>query len=1497
MQIDTKSTSIQNREINENIQNKEINKNEDMQNDTFENTAENSDANITDIEPWMKLQTLTIEQIYQKKTQHQHILDRPDTYIGSIEVETDKLWVLNDTIDDDTIVVPNIPSPISINEKNQQQELLPINSTEVVSNTTNSLSETIETINNENNKINIDDINPASPPSIVNTIQYKPPRIISKEITYVPGQYKIFDEILVNAADNKQRDPSMSEIRINIDINSGIISIWNNGKGIPVVKHKEYDIYIPELIFGHLLTSSNYNDNEKRTVGGRNGYGAKLTNIFSKEFIIETLDSERHLRYKQKFYDNMFRCDKPSITTCKNTTSWTKITFLPDYARFNMDKLTNDTMILFKKRCYDIAGTSGNGQKVYLNGTRILIKNFKEYCDLYFETPINNNTMLKRVEQDQSISSLSSSTRIHSILNERWEIMIAPTDGKFEQVSFVNSICTSKGGTHINIIVDMITKYLLEYCEKKYKKTDIKSNHIRNHMWIFCNCQIDNPTFDTQTKVYMTSKKQNFGTEPNITETFVRKLLKIGIIDNALSYAQYKQDKDMKKSDGKKKGRLIGIPKLEDANMAGTSRSKDCTLIQTEGDSAKALAMSGITIVGRDLFGVFPQRGKLLNVREASSQQILKNSEITYLKQILGLKQNEIYTDTSTLRYGHVMIMTDQDYDGAHIKGQIINMFDTFWPSQLKIQNFLTEFITPIVKVTKGKNELPFYTIPQYEMWRNDNDDGKGWKIKYYKGLGTSTPSEGKMYFTNIINHRKEFYYTGDLCKQAINLAFNRNLSDNRKEWMSKYEQGTYLDRSTPTISYVDFINKEQILFSIASNQRSIPSVIDGCKVGQRKVLYSCFKRKQTNEMKVSQLCGYIADVSAYHHGEQSLCGTIINLAQNFVGSNNINYLWPCGQFGTRSQGGNNAASPRYIFTHLSPITRILFQPNDDPILDYLNDDGYPIEPQWYIPIIPAALVNGTSGIGMGWSTDIPNFNPYDLINSIRDMIYKRPYKQIHPYYKNFIGKVIVKPHDNSYIIRGNYKWITSTCIYISEQPIGRWTSDYKQWIEDKQSADIFTSYYEYHTDDTVAFVINIKPDIIPKIHEQGEYKFFKLESTITLTNMVLFDKNNCIKKYNTIKEIIDEFYTVRLQCYSKRKEYLIQCLQKDIKYIDNKVRFIEYVVQDKIKLRNVKRIDILQQQYDMNFESIKSEKDKDITDTGTDTTYDDHTMIQEELNKANGYDYLQSMPLWSLTYERIQSQNKDMEDKRKRQNILLETSLEDMWQKELDQQEIALRDHEKAEQDERKISTDKLASKNTKTVSAIKKNIKKSSNNNKYTVPEYQLEPRPTQQTLEYYEAPSSSSSIKNESIINDIKSSEQKQDDTTVQLASTKEITAKGMIISKNEITPKGMNKKITKERTNKAQKPPTKRIKRVSKAPVTSESSGDDEFDEAQQDEDNSIDHTSSDNEYEYDIKDEDETKSGDEYHVGQDKITKEESKTLDNDNMLSLSLSERLERRKR
>ena len=1158
----------------------------------------------------------------------------------------------------------------------------------------------------------------------------------------------------------------MKYIKVTIDKENNSISVKNGGKGIPIEIHKEYNIYVPQLIFGNLLTSSNYNDDIKKTTGGRNGYGAKLTNIFSKKFIVETADKKNGKIYKQIFSNNMLKVTEPEIKKY-NKEDFTCITFQPDLQKFKMDKLDNDIISLFIKRVYDMSGVTPKSVNVYYNEEKINIRNFQDYISMY------TNAIKDEDEEDAII--------YYEQPNERWEIGMSLSESQFQQVSFVNSISTSKGGTHVNYVTDKIVQKILEVIQKKNKTLNIKPQHVKQHIWIFVNCLIENPAFDSQTKETLTTKKDEFGSSFDLSDKYVKQILNSGIIERCLRYAKTREEERcLKKLNGKNKKsvRLLGIEKLDDANLAGTRNSDKCTLILTEGDSAKSLAMAGIEVVGRDTFGCFPLRGKMLNVREAPPNKIAKNQEVQYLMKILGIRIGENYTDVKNLRYGSIMIMTDQDVDGSHIKGLIINFIHTFWPSLIKINGFLKQFITPIIKASKGNEIYSFYTLPEYKQWvEKRNKNIKGFKIKYYKGLGTSTSKEAQEYFSNIDKHRIDFDYTNDIDDESIDMAFNKKKTEERKNWLMKFDPNSPpLDLDIDKISYQEFINRELVLFSLYDNQRSIPSLCDGLKPSERKILYGCFKRNLKEEVKVAQLIGYISEHSAYHHGEQSLASTIVGMSQNYVGTNNINLLMPIGQFGTRNLGGKDCASARYIYTSLNKVTRHIFNSNDFPLMNYIVEEGQKIEPNYYLPIIPMILVNGTEGIGTGWSTNVPCFNPREIIQNLKNKLNGGNFTKMHPWYKGFTGDIIEdsKKGNGSYIVNGKYYWDEKdpNVLHIIEIPLKKWTRDYKNFLqgfmgieviedkdndkkgkkgkgkknknndgneekskEKKKKPIILEDIKQNHSNNKVHFEIKFLPEFTEKFKENDALliKTFGLQSTLSLTNMVLFDQNGKIKRYTSIEEILNIFYDLRLELYDKRKVYMLSILKKDLGILSNKVRFIKAVISEELILKNKKRAILVNELLDSGYDTMskleklrkksKEEEEAEIEIVNQNLQNENEENEEENLkindNKkseikqkvpAKEYDYLLTMPLWSLTFEKVEELLKQKEEKEKEFSDLEKTDREHLWMNDLDELLLALDKFEKWEEEQNII----INKNNSKIQKNTKRNNRKNNKKNK---------------------------------------------------------------------------------------------------------------------------------------------------------------------------------------
>jgi DNA topoisomerase-2 len=965
-----------------------------------------------------------------------------------------------------------------------------------------------------------------------------------KNLKYSPALLKIFDEILVNAIDRNSLHPKqVNSISIAIDKESGSVTIENNGPlgGIGVRMHEKEGLWNPELVFGHLLTSTNYDDSQKRIVGGRNGYGAKLANIYSSDFSIAIKDHETKQTYTQSWSKNMTVCDPPKIKKHSGATSSASITFTPEWKRFGMSKMDDTIYSIFQKRVWDANICTTQNCKVKFNGDVLPKQNFEAYAKMH-----------EGVDQVASVSG------------DRWSVCIGPSENGLEQISFVNGLCTMKGGTHVDHVANIVANGIIEDMAKKIK---LKPQQVKNAFTIFVKATLENPNFSSQVKSECTSKSPDFGSKFELPKTFVKNALKTGIADELLALSKFKEMKELKKTDGARKSKITGIPKLDDANKAGTAQSSKCTLIVTEGDSAKTLAVAGLSVVGRDHYGVFPLRGKCKNVRDASVTQLTGNQEFNDLKKILGLQQGKEYTSVSELRYGRLMIMTDADNDGSHIKGLILNMIDYFWPSLLKL-GFVVSMVTPIIKASRGNQSKSFYTDSAFRAWYGNGQSG--WRIKYYKGLGTSTSVEAREYFKKIEDLTVKFN-TDVMSDKSITLAFDKKKADDRKTWLLESTAKEAKELEVPygkvkQLAISDFVHKDLVNFSLADLKRSIAHVCDGLKPSQRKVMYSCFQRNLTAEMKVAQLAAYVAEKSAYHHGEVSLADTIVKLANDYTGSNNVNLLEPCGQFGTRLMGGKDASQTRYIFTRLTPEARNVFDPRDDAILTYLDDDGRSIEPDFYMPTLPMVLVNGTEGIGTGFSCYVPPFNPKDIRDNILNFLDGNPIKRMKPWFRGFKGKVF-EQDDDSWMTQGMWSAIGRT-VKVTELPPGRWTQDYKEHLDTLVEKKIISGFTNNSTTENVDFLIQ-------DYNGKDVVKDLKLQKTFRTSNMHLFHPTRGIHKYETPEDILTDFITIRREYYDKRKEYLIKVLEAKSKMCDYKSRFVSMVINGDIVVFRRKKQDL----------------------------------------------------------------------------------------------------------------------------------------------------------------------------------------------------------------------------------------------------------------------------------------------------------------------------------
>lgn len=1608
----------------------------------------------------------TIEEKYQKKTPHEHILHSPDTYIGSIEDKTCQMWVFNDSSDDDTGA-----------------------------------------------------------------------KIVFKEITYVPGFYKCCDEVYVNAIDHTVRCKTCNIVKINVDKETGRITVWNNGDGIDVVEHQEHKIMVPSLIFGEVLTSTNYDKSEVKIIGGKNGYGAKLANIYSKEFEIETIDATRNLKFYQKFENNMYTKNKHKVTSGGGKKPYTKISFIPDFEKFGLKGITDDMFALLKKRAYDLA--MKGLAKIYFNDKLITQNTFQKYVELYFPEGSEHKKVFDVTTSD------------------RWKVCaVYDTKDELEHqnISFVNSICTNRGGTHVDQVVSQVVDKLKIAVSKKVKGAVIKPAMIKENLLFFVDAIIENPDFDTQTKECLTTKTIKFGSKFTVTDAFMKKVISTGVVNQIITNVNAIADAKLSK-DGKGRG-VVRYDKLYNAHYATPKDGWQCKLILTEGDSAKTFAMSGLNVVGRDYYGVFPLKGKLLNVRDENPIKVSNNEEITALKKIIGLEHKKVYDDLKGLRYGGIIILTDQDSvtadtplllknnndnieiktiddlsdnwimnpngkeysttdyqiwtengwtgikkiirhkvskpiyrvlthtgvvdvtedhslldmngkkispkkcaiddqllhsyprfednsvdipedlesvniyklrdyaselkiqyyqrktkselidcirevvsvehlqlnmnvnievdeayvmgffwadgtagiyewkhlyknkdrprayisnrtsynwslsntnltflenckkilekhydyefkivecdvsklknrqryfkliinggqktipivqkyrnlfydkdrhkrvppeilnapyevrksffkgyydgdgckyhlettgskyfeicgkigahgmyflcksigyevsinhnikkprvycltitkgsqqhhpdtikkifclgeteqyvydletenhhfqagigrlivhntDGSHIKGLIMNFIHSFWPSLAKYEGFIQCLATPVLKITKGSGKKnvkteSFYSLSEFEKWKAENNNGKGWnKPKYYKGLATSKPEEAQECFTDLEeklisyiwpvdngksgksvsksksdekdkSKKSEFIdeesdmvsdnykpKSTDICEDAITLAFDKKRADDRKLWLNTFDPNAYIDNTEKRITFSDFIHREFIAFSMEDNVRSIPNIMDGYKPSQRKVYYgSILENIYKKEIRVAQLSASISKNTVYHHGEASLNSTIIGMAQNFVGSNNINLLMPNGGFGSRLQGGKDAGSERYLNTQLDELGKKIFIEEDFDILQHQMEEGLKIEPVFYVPILPMILVNGSIGIGTGYSTTIQPCNPRDIWNNLKRILDGQKPFAMKPWFRHFTG-IIEKINPNEFVSRAKYEIINDDTIHITDLPIGIWTENYRAFLNNlldggngkpiKKGKDEPTTtakatratkaansrkarnaknakksrtakvaksntigsciktYIDNCTDIRIDIQIIFHPGKLNSLIKSGKLeKGLKLVTSLSNKNMHLFNEHGKIKKYDSYGAILKNYSIVRLELYQTRKDFLLGKWRHEMDILQWKMKFLEFVIQGKIII----------------FENKKPRKKTEVMATIEKLGFPKFITTGDKPS----YEYITNTGLFHLTEEDLENLRKQLENKQEQIETLESKSPSQLWTEELDE-------------------------------------------------------------------------------------------------------------------------------------------------------------------------------------------------------------------------------------
>lgn len=1145
---------------------------------------------------------------------------------------------------------------------------------------------------------------------------------------------KMTDEILMNCSDNfirsmKSINNKMTYIKVRINEKKRLISIENDGLSIPIKKNKEYNVYVPQLVFSSLFSSSNFND--KRTGAGKNGVGASITNIMSTYFAIDIVNDGK--QYFQSFENNCHDISEPEITKTDEP-NHVKISFIPDMKRIiklgipkdsdlkeqlkNENKdieqtIFNNTLPYIYRRVLDVAVSLYNNDtkknaKVYLNKVELNGVSLIEYAALILNKEPTESNFIEFTKD-----------KIYDIV-----LYTNPSD-KMQKtiISFVNNINVNDG-IHINNLLKQISEYATKKLKTNKDDKQRVKKIIESSLSMFIKCNLLNPLFEGQGKTKL-QVADNINSV-KFTQKDLERIFNEIDFDTLINGQHMK---DINKVTKVKRNERLIIDKLCDAELAGSRQSKNCTLFLCEGDSAAKLAKDGIAQLGHDKFGVYPLGGKPMNIIRASIDKITNNKTVINLAKILGLpirtrkqieKGEEL--DLSKLRYGKIVMLKDADTDGAHIMALTINLLQQIYPELLNIEGFFNEFITPMIKLiiplnvfnklgiedsnknagtiikTKKNIIYPFYNTDAYYNFIDKFKECGRYQPIYVKGLGGHNDSDTREYFKNYLLNVVHVLMDSNANKN-LNIAFDDKFISKRKEII----QGRTGEHSLPRfintpITCSDFINNDWIDYSYDACVRAIPSAIDGLKPSQRKVLYvmlNNYKPAKSNTeenadrfKKVFQICGEVAQKGYYHHGDQSLNGTIIKMAQDFAGSNNLPLLAYSGSFGSRDANGDDAGAPRYISATIHEIARYIYPSCDDCLLTLNIEDNNEVEPIYYVPIIPMILVNGSIGIGTGYSSTILQYNPLDIINNVRKFIEAKKEGKIKkltfkPHYNYFKGD-IEKEGKNKYSVNGCFE-IDNNKVHITEIPFNISKQKFISRLQELYLSKVITNWKEYKTKTLNDFDFDIlfaeenedneeepqtnkkketkdkqekgNKNIISSLKKVNKYdeetkeisaefieKSLLMKQFISINNMNAFNADCSLTEYATVQDLFKEWFDAREKLYEKRKDKVENDYENEINYIGEKARFIKLVIEGELIINN-------------------RPKDCIINDL-------EYKFAFRKFNNDEQYGYLLNMPISTLTREKYEELCKKLEQLTKEYEEYKQLTINDIWLSELNKLE-----------------------------------------------------------------------------------------------------------------------------------------------------------------------------------------------------------------------------------
>lgn len=1090
-------------------------------------------------------------------------------------------------------------------------------------------------------------------------------------------------------------------------------------------------MYPAEMYFGDMLASTNYDDSVTRKTSGKNGMGAKATAVFSTIFTVEHTDPVAGKKFIQTFSNNGKSRTKPKLTAFTGKTGWTKISFIPDYERFGYDiqspNLKTNLVDAIRLYAAEIAAVSGIPTTFTLDDTppkKFIINTFDKYTRMFY--PDVKRHKLGSIKLPNGDECVVVESHPFDPLEEEMP--------ECQHFSFVNGIRTVQGGVHVNAWRDTImAAFVRAFNARTVKggKTAVKTTAKKTYPYLtfFIKMEMDKPAFESQTKQKLNGRHTSEGSKQaavvadykiiptkkleatNVKEeieTLVNKMLKWNFIPTL----------EAKLSGKTEKKTLEKIPpskKITDCANAKEGKPGS-TLWISEGLSPKALIVNGVSTIddrAMDSNGIFAIQGKFLNVKKALQKDIDKNEEIKILRSLIGLWSTKVdFTKDENfkkLRYHHIRLATDMDDDGIHIRGLLINFFYHLYPTLLQRKDFLDSFSTEAVKVLiKGEKEpRSFYSPLEYRKWYNiysatPDFDPAIMDATYLKGLAAINDEDIPRYFNN--QKIVKFHLEGDE-EAYFELGFGKtaNSADKiaqRKAWIVRDIQ-PYSEEKADTVSELSededafvyegdygvstFIDRQLVIYHRMALHRALPDEYDGLKESQRKILYAIMKMPGTKTKDLEKVLGYIKTVSEYHHGGASVSGAIAGMATRYPGDNNIPYLQNDGQYATRLLGPSEFGADRYIKTHYEPIMKDIFMDIDKPLLEILVCDNNPAEYRHFIPIIHMLSVNGSQGIASGFSTTIPAHNPDDILDYQIAWLdgTHTTLPPLKPWYRGITGPIELIQDKN-----GMRKWTTegvlTECIgkgcnirigkkkskchgktgwwHITDLPVGYWSDTFNQELEklseagkDKDGNKIpkkISKFHNYCTSNTVHFMIKPAGDWIPDMDKTLKM----MKSTHSLNNMVTIDRNHYPTTHKRIEDMIDLWMPKRLRFYELRKEYLLGLYEHDKVIASNRYIFVKAVAEKKLDMSRPKA----EVEKDVAKMGLKKMLIKEVPKNGEEFEQEEET--KKKKKNEPSYKYLFSLNMLSMTKEKLEKLRKEIDVNEKRIQDLKVISPVDLW-------------------------------------------------------------------------------------------------------------------------------------------------------------------------------------------------------------------------------------------